>query len=72
MPRFGPISRRDFINYLKDLGFEGPESGSKHQFMTKENIHLILPNPHEGDISVGLLNRLLKQAQISKEDWAKL
>ena len=33
MPAFGPIKRRDLIGYLRQLGFDGPYSGKKHQFM---------------------------------------
>jgi hypothetical protein len=38
MPTFGPIKRPDLIRYLKQLGFEGPYSGSKHQYMVKDDI----------------------------------
>lgn len=31
MPRLGPIKRNDLIRYLKQLGFQGPYSGGKHQ-----------------------------------------
>ncbi len=40
MPRFGPIKRRDLIRYLRVLGFEGPYSGRKHQFMIRGEITL--------------------------------
>lgn len=50
MPRFGPIERKDSIHYLKQLSFEGPYSGGKHQFMIKRDITLRLPNPHQSDI----------------------
>ena len=46
MPSFGPIKRKDLIRYLKELGFEGPYSGGKHQYMVREQIRLALPNPH--------------------------
>jgi predicted RNA binding protein YcfA (HicA-like mRNA interferase family) len=72
MPKFGPVSRRDLIKNLRLLGFTGPESGAKHQFMTRGDTYLIIPNPHKGDIAVNLLNRLLKQANISKKDWENL
>jgi predicted RNA binding protein YcfA (HicA-like mRNA interferase family) len=72
MPSFGPISRRDLIYYLKQLGFEGPYSGTKHQFMVKDQLRLIIPNPHEGDISKSLLRKIFKQAQITKEEWEAL
>lgn len=31
-----------------------------------------IPNPHQGDISRGLLTRILRQAGISREEWEKL
>ena len=66
MPRFGPISRRDLIYYLKELGFEGPHSGGNHQYMVQETTRLMIPNPHRGDIGRSLLNKILKQANISR------
>lgn len=51
------------------MGFEGPYSGSRHEFMLRGNNRLILPNPHRSMISVDLLTRLLKQAEISREEW---
>jgi predicted RNA binding protein YcfA (HicA-like mRNA interferase family) len=41
-------------------------------FIVKENLTLTIPNPHDSDISVGLLSRILKQADISKEIWESL
>ena len=35
MPRFGPIKRKDLIGYLRQLGFEGPYAGAKHQIMIR-------------------------------------
>ncbi|MBK8796638.1 MAG: type II toxin-antitoxin system HicA family toxin [Anaerolineales bacterium] len=67
--RLGPISRRDFIERLRLMGFEGTYSGGRHEFMLRDNSRLILPNPHRSIISVDLLIRLLKQAGISREDW---
>ncbi len=32
MPKFGPISRRNLIRYLKQLGFKGPYPGDKHHY----------------------------------------
>ena len=72
MPTFGAINRRNLIYYLKQLGFEGLYSGKKHQFMVKDELRLIIPNPHEGDISKSLLAKILKQAQVSKEEWEAL
>ena len=72
MPRFGPVKRKDLIGYLKRLGFAGPFSGGKHQFMIKDDLVLHIPNPHERDIGRDLLSRILKQANIAKQEWEKL
>jgi predicted RNA binding protein YcfA (HicA-like mRNA interferase family) len=72
MPRFGPIRRRDLIQYLKQLGFEGPYSGGKHQFMVKDDITVRLPNPHQGDIGQEFLARILRQARIDRDQWETL
>lgn len=72
MPRVGSIKRKDLIFYLKQLGFEGPYSGTKHQLMMRGNITLRIPNPHQGDIGEGLFVRILKQAKISRAQWEKL
>ena len=60
MPRLGPIQCRDLVRYLKRLGFEGPYSGGKHQFMIKDDITVRLPNPHQGDIGQEFLARILR------------
>ena len=72
MPTFGPIKRKDLIRYLIKSGFEGLYAGSKHQFMVKENITIRIPNPHQGEIGMELLSRILRQAHISKEEWGFL
>jgi predicted RNA binding protein YcfA (HicA-like mRNA interferase family) len=72
MPRFGPIKRKELIRLLRILGFEGPYSGGKHQFMIKGETTLRIPNPHTGDIGKELLARILKQGRIDRETWEKL
>ncbi len=72
MPPLRPTKRRDLILYLRQLGFEGPYSGGKHQFMVKDDITLRLPNPHQSDIGVELLIRILRQARIDRSLWESL
>jgi predicted RNA binding protein YcfA (HicA-like mRNA interferase family) len=69
MPAWGPVSRRQLIAVLRRLGFEGPLSGAKHQFMVRGDRVLTIPNPHRGDIGVELLALVLRQAGISRRDW---
>ena len=72
MPPIKPIKRRELINYLKQLGFEGPFSGGKHQYMLKDDLTLTIPNPHQSDIDKPLLLKVIKQAGIKIQDWIKL
>lgn len=72
MPPLGSIKRQDLIRYLKQLGFDGPYSGKKHQFMLKDSLRLTIPNPHQGDISINLLAKILRQAKIDRDDWDQL
>lgn len=71
MPRLTPVSRRELIHRLRKLGFEGPYTGGRHEFMFRGDRRLILPNPRRGDISIDLLVRILKQSGITKEEWVK-
>ena len=72
MPRFGADTRKELIRYLRQLGFGGPYSGGKHQFMSSGDLTLRIPNPHQNDIGKELLMRILRQAGISKDDWERL
>ena len=72
MPRLGTITRGELVKYLLVLGFEGPYSGRKHQFMIKGEVRLRIPNPHQRDIGKELLSRILRQAKISIDNWERL
>ncbi len=65
------IVRRKLISQLRVFGFSGPYGGGKHEFMKKGELKLRIPNKHSGDLSVSLVNEILKQAEISKQDWDK-
>jgi hypothetical protein len=39
--------------------------------MLKDNLTIRIPNPHQSDISQGLLQKTLKQAKIDKITWGK-
>jgi predicted RNA binding protein YcfA (HicA-like mRNA interferase family) len=67
MARLHPISWSDLVRRLRGLGFEGPFAGGNHPQMRRGDA-TIIPNPHEGDIGVGFLRRLLRQAGISREE----
>jgi len=64
-----PISWKQLVKRLKDFGFEGPFSGGKHPYMIKDDVVLTLPNPHINEISADLLMRILKQAEIKRNEF---
>jgi predicted RNA binding protein YcfA (HicA-like mRNA interferase family) len=66
-----PVSWKQLVKILKDFGFEGPFSGGRHPFMIKDDLVLTIPNPHNKEISVDLLSRILKQADIKRQEWLK-
>jgi predicted RNA binding protein YcfA (HicA-like mRNA interferase family) len=72
MPAWGPISRRVLVSRLKKLGFTGPYSGGKHEFMVRGDLVVTIPNPHGRDIGLGLLAVILRQAGVSRKDWEAL
>jgi predicted RNA binding protein YcfA (HicA-like mRNA interferase family) len=43
--------------------------GGRHQVMRKDGRRVTIPNPHAGVIGVGLLARILKEAEITREEW---
>lgn len=47
MSRWSPCKRHEFIRRLRKLGFEGPFSGTKHQFMIFQNNRLNIPSNKE-------------------------
>jgi predicted RNA binding protein YcfA (HicA-like mRNA interferase family) len=72
MPPFGPISHAAFVRALRQLGWDGPYPGGKHLIMRQGTVRLIIPNPHQGDIGVHLLTRLLRQAGIDRASWEQV
>ncbi|HBY98360.1 MAG TPA: type II toxin-antitoxin system HicA family toxin [Chloroflexi bacterium] len=69
MTRLTPVSHDEFVRRLRALGFEGPFGGGRHPQMRRGDVTVIIPNPYEGDIGVGLLRRILRQAGIAREEW---
>jgi predicted RNA binding protein YcfA (HicA-like mRNA interferase family) len=66
-----PISWNNFVRKLKKFGFEGPFRGGKHPYMVRGDLVLTIPNPHKKEIGIDLLSRILKQANIRKDQWVK-
>jgi hypothetical protein len=73
MNRWNPCRRSLFIRRLQALGFEGPYSGSKHQFMTFANHRQTIPSNDE--YSVPQLRMMIKEVEsiigreITASEW---
>ena len=71
-----PVKRKEFIDKLKKLSFQGPFAGSKHQFMIFTNHRLTIPSNKE--YSVPQLKFMLKEVEriigknISEKRWEEL
>ena len=76
MNRWTPCKRRDFIRRLRKLGFDGPYSGTRHQFMTYQNHRLSIPSNSE--YSVPQLRFMIREIgailerEITMSDWYAL
>jgi predicted RNA binding protein YcfA (HicA-like mRNA interferase family) len=73
MSRWNPCKRGEFVRRLRRLGFEGPYSGSKHQFMVFQQHRLTIPS--NAEYSVPQLRMMLREVeavtgrQITADDW---
>jgi predicted RNA binding protein YcfA (HicA-like mRNA interferase family) len=64
------VSRKELIRKFGNLGYRGPLSGGKHQFMVKGRKKIRIPNPHgSGDIHVSLVREIIRQAGITGGEW---
>ena len=73
MPRIIPLSRRKMIKKLRRLGFLGPKSATRHEYMIKGNCKIFIPNPHGNkDIGVPIIKAIIKQLGISRDEFLNL
>jgi hypothetical protein len=74
--RWTPCKRREFIRRLRSLGFDGPFSGDRHQFLLYGENRLTIPSNEE--YSVPQLKMMLHEAaqilgrEISLQEWDRL
>lgn len=74
--RLGPCKRDDFIRALRVLGFQGPASGRRHEFMQYRDYPLSIPSYEE--YGVDKLKEMIREVgnlvghPISNQDWANI
>lgn len=67
-----PVKRRLLIKKLNIIGFGGPFSGGKHEYMVKGGHRIFIPNPHKGEIGVVLLKLIVKELGITFDEFNQL
>ncbi len=76
MSQWRRCKRSSFVLKLIKLGFIGPYSGAKHQFLVYQNYRLAIPSNNE--YSVPQLKMMIREVEhiigdkISAEDWQNL
>lgn len=76
MSRWTPCKRSEFIRRLSKLGFAGPYSGTRHQFMVYQQQRLTLPSNQE--YSVPQLRMMMRELEdildrsVPLEEWESL
>jgi len=74
--RWTPCSRREFMRRLRKLGFDGPYSGTRHQFMVYEQYRLAIPS--NAEYSVPQLRMLIQEVEgilcreVAMDEWNNL
>ncbi|MCD4766109.1 MAG: hypothetical protein K8R06_08120 [Methanosarcinales archaeon] len=61
MSQWKPCKRRDFIKKLRKLGFEGPYSGTRHQFLVFGKHRLAIPS--NAEYSVPQLRMMIREVE---------
>jgi hypothetical protein len=73
MAAWRPLKRREFVRKLRGLGFDGPYSGTRHQFMVRGQFRQTIPS--NAEYSVPQLKMLLRQVEsilqrtVKLEEW---
>lgn len=67
-----PISRKELVRKLKRVGFSGPFSGAKHQYMLRDKLKIFIPNPHGNDIGLKIIKRIIVDINISDKEFGEL
>jgi len=73
MPKLKSVSYNEFVRKLLKAGYL-PIRKSKHTIYlnTKKQITIPISHKHKNDIPKGLLNKLIKEMRISREEFYNL
>jgi predicted RNA binding protein YcfA (HicA-like mRNA interferase family) len=74
MPKLAPLKANEVIRKLRALNFEGPIPGGRHVRMIHHAKKKVIPIPTHGnkDIGIGLLRKIIREAEVTVEEWQEL
>lgn len=73
MSQWPTLKPRDLVRILKELGFQAKRQKGSHVFFQHPDGRTTLVSMHSGeDIGPGLLRRVLREIEMSPEDFLKL
>lgn len=67
-----PIKHRELIAKLTKLNWSGPFGGGKHLYFVLGARKIYIPNPHGGDMPVGVLKDIIKRIGVTVEEFMNL
>jgi hypothetical protein len=74
--RWTPCKRSDFIRKLRHLGFDGPFTGTRHQFVVFSQKRLAIPS--NAEYSIPRLRMMIREVEaimgreIDSDEWNNL
>ncbi len=70
MSRLANINHKKVIKVLKKIGFEGKRQTGSHLILRNKETNKIIVVPiHNKDLKVGVVRVIIKQSNLSKEDF---
>ncbi|MBI2105733.1 type II toxin-antitoxin system HicA family toxin [Candidatus Woesearchaeota archaeon] len=74
MPKLPIVSGREVVKALSKIGFEHVRTRESHAILNKhvENGKITIPVPLHKELAKGTLKSIMKQADLSLEDFLKL
>ena len=72
MPKIKPISGKKLLKALKEIGFVVLRTNGSHHYISMGEKCTVIPVHGNSDIGVGLLRKILRDIDISVEEYDKL
>mgnify|MGYP001578282975 CR=1 FL=1 len=73
MTKLVPISGKELCKILKKLGFKKIHGKGSHiRFKHSDGRRTVVPIHSNEDLGIGLLNEILKQVKLNRDDYEKL